>query len=135
MRRLPLAAMLALAALGVPGGSARANSSGAGEGDLHLVPMETVTVPIVDSANVAGMLRFSLVLAAADGAAADRITASMPRLRAAALAAGLEFARLNVSPLRAVDAQQLDQALTAALRQAEPGVARVLITEVAAERR
>jgi hypothetical protein len=56
----------------------------------------------------------------------------MPALREKTVAAALEFARLNASGLRAVDAQRLDHDLNAALKAAEPGVSRVLIVEVAA---
>jgi hypothetical protein len=56
----------------------------------------------------------------------------MPRLREATVAAALEFARLNASGMRAVDAGRLDHDLNAALKAAEPGVSRVLIVEIAA---
>ncbi|HVJ03282.1 MAG TPA: hypothetical protein VM662_13950, partial [Sphingomonas sp.] len=89
---------------------------------------------IVEADRVAGALRFTLVLDAKDEAAAARMTAQLPALRATTVAAALEFARLNASGLRAVDAQQLDHDLTAALQTGEPGLSRVLIVEVAASR-
>lgn len=118
----------------LPGGGAQASGGGAGGEELHLVPMDEVTVPIIESDRVSGALRFKLVLEAGDGDAATRMTSQLPVLRAATVAAGLEFARLNASGLRAVDAQKLDHDLTAALKAAEPGLARVLIVEVEATR-
>ena len=132
MRRETLVA-LGLAALPL-GGGAQASGGGAGaagEG-LHLVPMEEVTVPIIDSDRVNGALRFKVVIDAGTAEVATKLNGQMPVLRAATVAAGLEFARLNASALRAVDAQQLDHDLTAALKAAEPGLVRVLIVEVEA---
>ena len=132
MRRETLVA-LGLAALPL-GGGAQASGGGAGaagEG-LHLVPMEEVTVPIIDSDRVNGALRFKVVIDAGTAEVATKLNGQMPVLRAATVAAGLEFARLNASALRAVDAQQLDHDLTAALKVAEPGLVRVLIVEVEA---
>lgn len=132
MRRETLVA-LGLAALPL-GGGAQASGGGAGaagEG-LHLVPMEEVTVPIIDSDRVNGALRFKVVIDAGTAEVATKLNGQMPVLRAATVAAGLEFARLNASALRAVDAQQLDHDLTASLKVAEPGLVRVLIVEVEA---
>lgn len=137
MRRGSFAALaLTTALVPFPIGGARASGGGGavgGEG-LHLVPMDEVAVPIVEADRVAGALRFKLVLDAKDEAAAARMTAQLPALRATTVAAALEFARLNASGLRAVDAQQLDHDLTAALQPGEPGLSRVLIVEVAASR-
>ncbi|MBQ1496880.1 MAG: hypothetical protein IIZ38_01060 [Sphingomonas sp.] len=130
LRRETLVA-LGLAALPLPGGGAQASGGGAAAGEgLYLVPMEEITVPIVDADRVNGALRFKLVIDAGSAEAASKLGGEMPMLRAATLAAGLEFARLNASALRAVDAQRLDHDLTAALRAAEPGLVRVLIVEV-----
>jgi hypothetical protein len=98
------------------------------------VPMEEIVVPIIEADRVSGRLRFKLVIEAGSDEAAAKATAELPQLRAATVAAGLEFARLNASGLRAVDAEQLDHDLTTALKNAEPGVQRVLIVEVAASR-
>lgn len=130
LRRETLVA-LGLAALPLPGGGAQASGGGAGVGEgLHLVTMEEVTVPIIDADRVNGVLRFKLVIDAGSTEMATRMNGELPVLRAATVAAGLEFARLNASALRAVDAQQLDHDLTAALKAAEPGLVRVLIVEV-----
>nr|WP_269141408.1 hypothetical protein [Sphingomonas sp. IC-56] len=115
------------------GGDARASGGGGGGAEgLNLVTMEQVVVPIIDADRVSGSLRFKLVLEAANAEAAAKATAEMPMLRQASVAAGLEFARLNASGLRAVDAEELDHDLTAALKIAEPGISRVLIVEVSA---
>lgn len=98
----------------------------------HLVPMQEVSLPIIDGDRLDGTLSVTMVLATADEAAAQRVEAAMPRLRSATLAAALEFSRLHASPMRAVDAEMLSQDLTAALRKEEPGVARALIVNVAA---
>lgn len=130
MRRETLVA-LGLAALPLPGGGALASGGGAGAGEgLHLVTMDEVTVPIIDADRVNGVLRFKLVIDAGSAEVATKINGELPVLRAATVAAGLEFARLNASALRAVDAQQLDHDLTAALKVSEPGLVRVLIVEV-----
>ncbi|NYT42130.1 hypothetical protein HZY97_15270 [Sphingomonas sp. R-74633] len=132
LRRETLAA-LGLAALPLPGGGALASGGGAGAGEgLHLVSMDEVTVPIIDSDRVNGALTFKLVIDAGSQETATKVTGEMPVLRSATIAAGLEFARLNASALRAVDAQRLDHDLTAALKAAEPGLVRVLIVEVEA---
>jgi hypothetical protein len=132
LRRKTLAA-LGLAALPLPGGGAQASGGGgAGADGLHLVPMDEVTVPIIDADRLNGALRFKLVIDAGSAETATKINGEMPELRAATIAAGLEFARLNASALRAVDAQMLDHDLTAALKVAEPGLQRVLIVEVEA---
>lgn len=136
MRRSQLAA-LALAAVAAPLPAVTAQASGgvsAGEG-LHLVPMDEITVPIIDADRMAGSLNFKLVLEARNGEVAAQVTQELPALRAMTLAAGLEFARLNASGLRAVDAEQLDHDLSATIKAAEPGITRVLIVEVRASQR
>jgi hypothetical protein len=126
---------LATALVPFPGGGAQASGGGsAAGGGLNLVPMDEMVVPIIEADRVAGNMRFKLVLEASDAAAAAKATAEMPELREATVAAALEFARLNASGLRAVDAEQLDHDLSAAIKAAEPGVSRVLIVEVAAAR-
>ncbi len=131
LRRETLVA-LGLAALPLPGGGAQASGGGAAGEGLHLVAMDEVTVPIIDADRVNGALRFKLVIDAGSAEVATKLNGQMPVLRAATVAAGLEFARLNASALRAVDAQRLDQDLTRALKAAEPGLVRVLLVEVEA---
>jgi hypothetical protein len=127
---------LAAVATPLPGGLAQASGGGSGGGEgLHLVPMEEITVPIVDADRMAGSLYFKLVLEAGNIEVAAQVVKDLPMLRAASVAAGLEFARLNASGLRAVDAELLDHDLTAAIKAAQPGITRVLIVEVRASQR
>ncbi len=139
MRRGLATLALTMALMPLPGGGAQASGGGgggdaAGAGALNLVPMDEVIVPIIEADRVAGNMRFKLVLEAHDAVTAAGATAKMPELREATVAAALEFARLNASGLRAVDAGRLDHDLNAALKAAEPGLTRVLIVEVAAAR-
>ena len=116
----------------VPFASASGAGGGGGGADGHLVAMEAIAVPIIDGANLQGTLRFSLVLEAQDGAAAERISGDLPGLRSEALLAGAEFSRLRASPFLAVDAQRLSDELTEALHARDEGIARVLLVEVSA---
>lgn len=137
MRRGSFAALaLTTALVPFPIGGAQAAGGGAGGGGegLHLVPMDEVSVPIIEADRVNGALRFKLVLDAKDATTAEEMTGRLPELRATTVAAAIEFARLNASGLRAVDAAQLDHDLTAALKAEEPGLSRLLIVEVAASR-
>ncbi|MEW9854495.1 hypothetical protein [Novosphingobium sp. M1R2S20] len=134
MRR---AITMAGAALTLAGTGTVAATAGAEKGDPatiepHLVPMQEISIPIIDGDRLEGSLRVKTVLAADDEAAAERVTAALPRLRSASLAAALEFSRLYASPLRAVDAEMLSKNLTEALQHEEPGVTRALVVEVAA---
>lgn len=135
MRGKQTLAMLGVAVLAVsplPAGRALA-SGGGGEGEgVHLVKMDPIAVPIVDSDRVAGTLNFKLVLEAHDAATAEKLTAAMPNLRMAAIAGGVEFARLDASALRAVNVADLDKTLTDSLKTVAPELDRVLIVEVGA---
>ena len=135
MHKRLAALALTTALVPFPGsGGAQASGGGGGGGGagLNLVPMEQVVVPIIDADRLVGNMRFKLVLEAHDAASAAKATATMPALREATVAAALEFARLNASGLRAVDAERLDHDLSAAIKSADPGVSRVLLVEVAA---
>jgi len=129
--------MVAGAALTLAGTGAFATASGgnltiAPENKPHLVPMQEISLPIVDGDKLEGALRVTLVLATPDATTARRVTEKMPHLRSAALATTLEFSRLHASPMRAVNAEMLSQDLTETLQQQEPGIARALIVNVAA---
>jgi hypothetical protein len=129
---LAMLGLVAVALSPLPAGRAFASGGeGGGEG-VHLVQMEPIAVPIVDSDRVAGTLNFKLVLEVHDAATAEKLTAAMPNLRMAAIAGGAEFARLDASALRAVNAADLDKQLTAVLKNVAPEVDRVLIVEVGA---
>jgi hypothetical protein len=135
VRKMFAVLALTTALVPVPGsGGARASGGGggAGAGGLNLVPMEEVIVPIIEADRVAGNMRFKLVLETHDAETAAKATAEMPELRETTVAAALEFARLNASGLRAIDAERLDHDMNAAIKAADPGITRVLIVEVAA---
>ena len=122
--------MTAITGAGLLAGPALAAGSEAGAPSL--VPMEEIAVPILDGAQMQGILRFTLVLRAHDAAAATRMTGEVARLRSAALVAGLDFARLRASPYRAVDVTQLARMLDEALKAADAGVEQALIVRVGA---
>lgn len=96
------------------------------------VPMEEISVPIVDAGRIDGVLRVSIVLEARDAAGAASLAQRMPELRAAGLGAAIEFARLHASPFTPVNVRKLSDALTPALRGVDPGIARILIVKVSA---
>ncbi len=125
---------LAAAAASLSGASTMAAAPGAAGGEAHLVPMDEMNVPIVDGDRADGTLRVKLVLDMSSAAAAEKATAMLPSLRAGALAAGLEFARLYASPQTPVNAGRLASEMTTALHRQDIGVARVLIVEVGASR-
>lgn len=133
------ALLMALAAwlLPAPAYTARANEGGEGKGGKiapapEFVPMSEIAVPITDGGAMLGTLRFTLVLQARDAAAAGPLTDDTPRLRAVALAQGIEFARLRASPDRPVDVATLSTDVGNALRAAAPDIERVLVVAVMA---
>ncbi len=109
-------------------------ASEAPESAPAFVPLAPLRVPIIDGARSTGSLGITIVVQAVDPAAATRLGAAMPVLRATALATTLEFGRLYASPLLPVDAGQLSGQLTQALKAQDPGVERVLLVEVMARR-
>lgn len=124
-----LAALPLSAATGADGSKDEGTLAPSGE----LVPMEAISLPIIDGARLLGTLNFELVLETGEGTSADMLTSEMPVLRAEALAAGAEFSRLSASPFVAVDAQRLSDELTLALRAQQPGIGRVLLVKVTAK--
>ena len=129
--RHPISALALV--LAVPGAAASASEGGGAE-SLHLVPMDEVSVPIIDGNRTDGAVQFKLVLEAKDEAAAQAVKASLPLLRSASISAGLEFARLYASPMMPLDARRLATEMSAALHRQQPGITRVLLVEVAASR-
>ena len=112
-------------------GEAKAGTE-APEREHHFVPLEAIEAPIIGLNRVEGALRVTLVLDAADAASAELIKARLPEIRAASVAASIEFSRLYASSFAAVDARKLSASMTAALKRAEPKIEQVLIVEVAA---
>lgn len=129
--------ILAGTALSLAGTGAFAAASGGdlpaiGKTEPHFVPMQEISLPIIDGDRLEGALKVTMVLAASDSAAAERVAASLPRLRSASLAATLEFSRLYASPMRPVNAEMLSRDLTEALQQEDPDIVQALIVNVAA---
>lgn len=117
------------------GGTAlQASGGGDAEGGLHLVPMDEIRVPVVEGSRADGTLQLKLVLVAKDAAAAEAAKADLPQLRAASLAAALEFARLYASPMLPVDAERLAADMIAAIHHQDDRICRVLVVEVMARR-
>jgi flagellar basal body-associated protein FliL len=100
---------------------------------LHtLIPMEEFAIPIVDGGQIQGTLRFTLVLRATNDESVAKITEEMPALRAATLAAGMNFASLRASPYRPVNAEILAADIDAALKSIDPNVQQGLIVKISA---
>ncbi|WP_245987962.1 hypothetical protein [Sphingobium fluviale] len=131
-RPLFIGMMAALSGAGLLAGPAEASESGGKGGSATLVPMDEIAVPIIDGARMEGILRFTLVLRAHDPAAAARLGTSIAKLRSVAMVAGMDFARLRVSPFSAVDVNHLVSALDKALKAADPGISQALIIRVGA---
>lgn len=123
-----------LAATALGGAATVALAADGATAEPHLVPMDTLAVPIIDGGRVTGLLNVKLVLSAADAGGAGTITANMARLRSAALTGTLEFGRLYASPFKPVNSEVLADDLTSLLHAEEAAVAKVLIVEVAARR-
>lgn len=125
-----------IAALALLSGWALAPCADAEEGggalDPSFMPMAEIAVPIIDGSRIEGVLRFTLVLRARDAAGAAEMVRDAARLRAVAVGAGLDFARLRSSPYRAVDCARLADSLDVAFRAAIPGFDRALIVKVSA---
>lgn len=129
MRRHFLLGSALFAAL--PLGGAQA-SNGKFESSLAFVPLDVISVPIVDAGNVQGNLYFKVVLEAKDDASAEKLSEALPLIRAQALMIGSEFSRLSASPFLAVDAQRLSRELNQSIGETDQGIARVLLVEVTA---
>ncbi|AXK44138.1 flagellar basal body-associated FliL family protein [Erythrobacter aureus] len=129
MRKRFLISVALLAAL--PLGGAQA-SEDRYDSSLAFVPMDMISIPIVDAGNVNGALRFKIVLEATDEEAAQHLSERLPILRSEALAVGAEFSRISAAPFLAVDAQELAESLDASLQEHSPEVERVLLVEVTA---
>ena len=132
--RPPVLFIAAALSCGVATVAAAAGDGNTGKDGAHMLAMEALTVPIIDGSRADGTLRVKLVLQMADASAVDTASTMLPPLRAASLAAALEFARLYATPMTPVDVERLAGDLTTALHRQDPTVTRVLIVEVAATR-
>lgn len=127
--------IVATALSGLAGGSmaSAADPAAVAGGEPHFVPMERITTPIFSASRIEGSLDVTLVLQAADVDTAAELNKHMPELRAASLAATIEFSRLYASGMTAVNAEKLSADLTKALKHTNPSIARVLIVKVASQ--
>lgn len=114
------------------GGAASVTAGGEAAAGLA-VPVAPLRVPILDGGRFAGTLRVQAALDYADPAQGAGAAGRVPVLRAAALSAGLEFARLHASARAPVDAALLSRMLTDAARTVDPKVRQVLILDVSAQ--
>ena len=128
MLRAPITTMILLAALALPAGTAAASET-AGTASAFLT-LEEIRTPIIDSSSIDGVIRVKLAIEPADSAAAALLALRLPMLRAAALAAVIEYAHLEASGFKPVNSERLRAGLTRALKRVAPGVGKVLILEV-----
>ena len=98
----------------------------------HFVQMPEIVVPIIDGDRIDGRLTFDVVIAAVDEPGSTRISAAAPELRAAAVMAGMEFARLEASALGPVDAQALAARLSTSIKRLDPAITAILVQKVRA---
>lgn len=103
--------------------------------DASFLAMDQIDAPIVDAGHVEGVLHVMVTVQAKTGEEAAAIGKNMPALRAAALPAAIEFASLRASPFAPVDVEKLATMIAAPIKQADPGVDKVLIVQVSATER
>ncbi|MDB5722192.1 MAG: flagellar basal body-associated FliL family protein [Alphaproteobacteria bacterium] len=125
------AAILAIAAGGILSASAMASSSSP-PAELHLVPLDELNVPIVDSGRLDGTLRVRFMVNTVDAASADALGQRLPELRSLALGAATDFSQIYASGMAPVNAEILKQKMRAALQHAHPEIADVLVIQVSA---
>lgn len=97
--------------------------------DAAIKRLAPLTVAIVDGGQIQGQLKVTLAVSGADEAALEEAT---PLVRAAAVSALSEHARLRASPYAAVNAEALSHDLDQAVRKAAPEVHEVLIEQLEA---
>lgn len=133
MTRLGPAALVILSAALAPAAPAGAadepQPAKEGSAPSEFVVLEEIRTPIIDSGAIAGTIRIRLAVQAQDAATAQILMTKLPSIRAVALAAVLDFANLQASGFRAVNAAKLQVELTEAVRKAAPGIRQVLILE------
>ena len=121
--------LLSVAAFSLSAAAASGGSAGPEPDEAAVVDLGQMDLPIVDHGQVRGTLTVKLALDAQNAAAAEELEAALPVLRAAARDAAGEYARLYASPIEAVDAQLLSDALGKALRPHQQGLRQVLVLE------
>lgn len=129
MRRKFLSFGLGLSALLAMPQSADAAESGGADG---LVALRPLGAPIVENGRVSGQLRVVLKIVPQSEDAATEISARAQAWQSKLLAALNEFARLNVSVYRPVDAAKLKAALLAALKDGGAGAKDIILIDIVA---
>ena len=131
-KRLLVAASVLAVAMASGAGMAVASDGASPAVGATFVPLDEVVVPIVGSDRIEGTLRLRMVIETKDSAVAEELASRLRELRAATLAAAVEHSRLYASALAPVNVEQLGGDMNLALKQANPSVGRVLVTEVGA---
>ncbi|PNU01864.1 hypothetical protein [Novosphingobium guangzhouense] len=103
--------------------------------DPSFLPMEPIDVPIVDGGRLDGVLHVSITLQAKGADEAAELGKRMPELRAAALPAVIEFARLCASRFAPVDVERLSAMVAPPVKRVAAGIDKVLIVKVYAAQR
>lgn len=129
MLRKPFGKLLLLSAiLMVPTGVSGAES-GSNDG---LVALQPLGAPIIENGRISGQVRVVLKIVPASEEAGTEIAGRAQVWQSKLLAALNEFARLNVSIYRPVDAVRLRAALLAALKEGGAGAKDVMLLDVVA---
>ncbi|MFC6622723.1 hypothetical protein [Novosphingobium panipatense] len=100
--------------------------------DPIFVSLEPIAAPIVDGGRVDGVLHLSIVIKAKSADDAAALGKNIPKLRAAALSAAIEFARLWTSRFTPVNVGRLAAMLKTSVKRADNAVDTVLIVKVSA---
>ncbi|TDW65275.1 hypothetical protein EDF57_103458 [Novosphingobium sp. PhB55] len=101
--------------------------------DPSFVVMEPIDAPIVDSGRLDGVLHVSITVKTKSAANAAELAKRMPELRAASLAAAIEFARLHASPYTPVNVARLSAMMAPPIKRLDKGIEKVLIVKVSAD--
>jgi hypothetical protein len=100
--------------------------------DATFVALEPIDAPIVDGGRVDGVLHVTIVVQAKTSEDAAGLAKRMPELRAAALPAAIEFARLRASRFAPVDVMRLAATLASPVKRIDHAIDKVLIVKVSA---
>lgn len=129
-------ALLVTASMPVPVHAANTDPRKAAElppPDPSFVTLTPIDAPIVDGGRVDGILHVSLVVKANSAGTAAELGKRMPELRAAALPATIEFARLRASRFTPVDVSLLAESIAPSVKRVDgAGIDEVLIVKVSA---
>lgn len=105
---------------------------GAEEAAGSLLSPRPLAAPIIENGRIGGQLRVSVKLIPESASDAEEISARLPALQSALVAAVSEFARLNVSVFKPVNASRLRSYLVSQVRAKGFKVKDVLIMDVVA---